>query len=143
MAKKLTSASEVIVIAVTRLGEFPFGYMRNFEISENNNLTEERVIGNYYTQEIVNHGVSVSWSADEAVVFSQTLKERGIVLTEDRLPFSDGFVWRVVNKITGSDLCVVVDAHTQVNSVTMGAQTTIASRLSGVAIRLFDRSELG
>jgi len=142
MPNKSTSASEINVIAVTRAGEYNMGYMRNFEANEVINIEGLMVIGEYFVKEFVYHSVSVNWNADKATIFSKTLKEIAIVPTPDRFIFSDGFLWRVVDKKTGSTLCLLDTAHTNNLSWTIAGQTIVASRLSGVARQLFDRSEL-
>lgn len=142
MGKNLTSASEVILTVVTRNGEFLVGFGRNFRWNERVTLSEERVLGQWYAAEIVNHGFAYSWSMDQLTVFAKTLKEQGIIPTEDRMPFGDGFIIRVVNRFTNEDLCIIIDAHAENTDTTANSQTTIATSLSGLAIRAYDRAKL-
>lgn len=142
MAKNSTSASEVILVAITRLGEFKMGYMRNWEANEVINVEPVLVIGEYLAKEFVYHSLMVNWSADKITIFSQTLREVGIIPTPERFIFSEGFIFRLVDQKTGATLCMIEDCHANNASWTVAGQTIISSRLSGVARQLFDRSQL-
>lgn len=144
MAKrnKSTSASEVLLMALTDSGEYNMGYMRNFEANEVINVEGLMVIGEYLVKEQVYHSLTVNWNADKATIFERTLKEIGLVPKPENFIFFGGFLWRLVDRKTGGTLCLLDECHANNVSWTVAGQTIIASRLSGVAKQLFDRSEV-
>lgn len=142
MSKKATSASEVILIAITKLsGEYLLGYMRNFSCPENYNLDPIFVIGEYRFKEVVYNKIETSWTADGVTIFSKTPKEIGILPQDNRLIFSDDFILKLVDKKTNKTLALLTGVYTNSSTMTVNANAVITGAISGIAQRLYDRSE--